>query len=81
MANNDWGVGQLFDWVCHSKNWLETAIFTIKEDVQNGPGHVDLQQITNLVISPYSKQGAVDSTMYTMSSMIRTMEHCWACHQ
>ena len=27
-----------------------------------------------LVISPYCKHGAVDSTLYTTASMVRTME-------
>ena len=29
---------------------------------------------TAYVISPYTKRGAVDSTMYSTSSMLRTME-------
>ena len=74
VANNDWAVGQLFDRVCHSKYWPETAIFTIEDNAQNRPDHVDLRRITGLVILPYTKRGAVDSTLYTTSSMIQTME-------
>jgi hypothetical protein len=74
VANNDWAVGQLVDRVSHSKYWAETAIFIIEDDAQNGPDHVDSRRTTGLVISPYTKRGAVDSTLYTTSSMVRTME-------
>jgi YVTN family beta-propeller protein len=74
VANNDWAVGQLVDRVTHSKYWPKTAIFVIEDDAQNGPDHVDSRRTTGLVISPYTKRGAVDSTLYTTSSMLRTME-------
>jgi YVTN family beta-propeller protein len=74
VANNDWAVGQLVDRVSHSKYWANTAIFIIEDDAQNGPDHVDSRRTTGLVISPYIKRGTVDSTLYTTSSMLRTME-------
>jgi hypothetical protein len=74
VANNDWAVGQLVDRVTHSKYWPETAIFIIEDDAQNGPDHVDSRRTTGLVISPYTKRNALDSTLYTTSSMLRTME-------
>ncbi|MGH9719524.1 MAG: alkaline phosphatase family protein [Bryobacteraceae bacterium] len=74
VANNDWAVGMLVDRVTHSRYWPETAIFIIEDDAQNGPDHVDARRTTGLVISPYTKRRAVDSALYTTSSMIRTME-------
>jgi len=44
------------------------------DDAQNGSDHVDAHRSTALVISPYTKRGSVDSTMYSTSSMLRTME-------
>ena len=46
----------------------------IEDDAQNGPDHVDARRTVGLVISPYTKRQAVDSTLYTTSSMLRTME-------
>ncbi len=74
VANNDWAVGMLVDRVTHSRYWPETAIFIIEDDAQNGPDHVDARRTTGLVISPYTKRRAVDSSLYTTSSMVRTME-------
>ena len=74
VANNDWAVGMLVERVTRSRYWPETAIFIIEDDAQNGSDHVDARRTTGLVISPYTKRGALDSSLYTTSSMLRTME-------
>jgi hypothetical protein len=50
-----------------------TAIFVIEDDAQNGLDHVDAHRTAGLA-SPWVKRGVVDSTMYTTSSFVRTME-------
>ena len=74
VANNDYAIGQLVDAVSHSRYWPNTAIFIIEDDAQDGPDHVDARRTVGLVISPYVKRGIVDSTLYSTSSMVRTME-------
>ncbi|MBM3760767.1 MAG: hypothetical protein FJW36_11030 [Acidobacteria bacterium] len=74
VANNDWAIGQLVERVTKSKYWPETAIFIIEDDAQDGADHVDARRTVGLVISPYTKRGALDSTLYTTSSFLRTME-------
>ncbi len=46
----------------------------MEDDAQNGPDHVDAHRAVALVVSPYTKRKQVDSTMYSTSSMLRTME-------
>jgi YVTN family beta-propeller protein len=74
VASNDLAVGTLVDRVSHSKYWPTTAIFIIEDDAQDGPDHVDARRTVGLVISPYIKRGTLDSTLYTTSSMLRSME-------
>lgn len=74
VANNDYAIGQLVDAVTHSRYWSNTAIFIIEDDAQDGADHVDGRRTVGLVISPYVKRGIVDSTLYTTSSMVRSME-------
>jgi YVTN family beta-propeller protein len=74
VASNDEALGQIVQAVSHSRFWRQTAIFVIEDDAQNGPDHVDAHRTVGLVISPWVKRGAVDSTMYTTSSFVRTME-------
>jgi hypothetical protein len=74
VASNDLALGKMIDAITHSKFWPETAIFVIEDDAQNGPDHVDAHRTVGLVISPYTKRNAVDSTHYTTSSFVRTIE-------
>jgi DNA-binding beta-propeller fold protein YncE len=73
-ADNDYGVGLLVEAVSHSKAWGTTAIFVIEDDAQNGPDHVDSHRAPVWVISPYTRRGIVDSSMYNQASVLRTME-------
>ena len=74
VAGNDLALGRIIEAVSHSRFWKETAIFVMEDDAQNGPDHVDAHRTVGLLISPWVKRGVVDSTMYTTSSMVRTME-------
>jgi YVTN family beta-propeller protein len=74
VANNDFAIGQLVDAVTHSRYWPNTAIFIIEDDAQDGPDHVDARRTVGLVLSPYVKRGVVDSTLYSTSSFVRSIE-------
>ena len=74
VASNDLALGRLVDAVSHGKSWPETAIFVIEDDAQNGPDHVDAHRTVGLVVSPYTKRKALDSTQYQTVSMLRTIE-------
>ena len=74
VADNDLAFGRLVEAVSKSKFWKETAIFVVEDDAQNGSDHVDAHRTVALAISPYVRRGSVDSTLYSTSSMLRTME-------
>lgn len=74
VASNDYALGMILDRVSHSRYWPELAVFVIEDDAQDGPDHVDARRTVGLVVSPYVRPGTVDSTFYTTSSMLRTIE-------
>ncbi|HET8547610.1 MAG TPA: hypothetical protein VFL57_06395 [Bryobacteraceae bacterium] len=74
VANADYAVGLLVERITASPYWPETAIFMIEDDAQNGPDHVDARRTIGLMVSPYTKRRFVDSTLYTTSAMLRTIE-------
>lgn len=74
VASNDLAVGRIVDAISHSSVWKQFAIFVIEDDAQNGPDHVDAHRTCGLVISPWVRRKIVDSTFYTTTSMLRTME-------
>ena len=74
VADNDLALGRFVEAISHSKFWAQTALFVVEDDAQNGPDHVDAHRTVAFAVSPYTKRGAVDSTMYSTSSMLRTIE-------
>jgi len=74
VGSNDQALGRMVEAISRSRFWKETAIFAIEDDAQNGPDHVDAHRTVGLLASPWIKRGAVDSTMYTTSSFVRTIE-------
>ncbi len=74
VADNDLALGMVVEALSHSKFWPQLAIFVVEDDAQNGPDHVDAHRTVALVVSPYCRRGAVDSSMYSTASMLRTME-------
>jgi hypothetical protein len=74
VAENDVALGRLVETISKSRFWKESAIFVLEDDAQNGPDHVDAHRSVLLVASPFARRGAVDSTLYTTSGVLRTIE-------
>ena len=74
VADNDLALGEIVDALSHSTFWKKMAIFVVEDDAQNGVDHVDGHRTVALVISPYIRRGAVDSTFYSHQSILKTIE-------
>jgi YVTN family beta-propeller protein len=74
VADNDWAVGMFVEYLSKSPIWKETAIFILEDDAQNGADHVDAHRSTAYLAGGFVKRGFVDHTMYSTTSMLRTME-------
>lgn len=73
-ADNDLAVGLFVEYLSKSPIWKETAIFILEDDAQDGPDHVDAHRSTGYVAGGFVKRGFIDHTMYSTTSMLRTME-------
>lgn len=74
VADNDLAVGLFIEHLSHSPVWNESVVFVVEDDAQNGPDHVDAHRSTTYVAGGFVKQGFVDHTMYSTSSVLRTIE-------
>jgi DNA-binding beta-propeller fold protein YncE len=74
LADNDLAAGRIVDAISNSSYWPKSAIFITEDDAQDGVDHVDGHRTLCLVISPYTRRRAVDSTHYNHTSVIRTIE-------
>ena len=74
VADNDLAVGLFVDYLSHSPVWNESLVIIVEDDAQNGPDHVDAHRSTAYLAGGFVKQGFVDHTMYSTSSLLRTIE-------
>lgn len=74
VADNDLAVGMFVEHLSKSPVWKESAVFILEDDAQDGPDHVDAHRSTAYVAGGFVKRNFVDHTMYSTSSMLRTIE-------
>jgi hypothetical protein len=74
VADNDLALGRVVEGLSRSRFWKDMAIFAIEDDPQAGWDHVSGYRTIAFCISPYAKRGAVVSTQYNTTSILRTIE-------
>jgi hypothetical protein len=74
VADNDLAVGEFVDYLSRSSVWKESVVFILEDDAQNGPDHVDAHRSPVYVAGGLVKRHYVDHTIYSTTSVLRTME-------
>jgi DNA-binding beta-propeller fold protein YncE len=74
VADNDLAIGMFVEYLSKSPIWKECAVFIVEDDAQDGPDHVDAHRTTAYVAGGFVKRHFTDHTMYSTSSMLRTIE-------
>jgi YVTN family beta-propeller protein len=74
VADNDLAFGRIVEAISHSRYWKDSVILAVEDDAQNGPDHIDAHRSVLLCISPFSRRRSLDSTLYTTSGVLRTIE-------
>jgi YVTN family beta-propeller protein len=74
VADNDLAVGMFIEYLSKSDIWNESVVFILEDDAQNGSDHVDAHRSPAYVAGGFVKRNFVDHTMYSTSSVLRTIE-------
>jgi YVTN family beta-propeller protein len=74
VADNDLALGRVVEAITRSSFASNTVIFVIEDDPQSGYDHVDGHRSLCLIISPYTRRGAVISTFYNQAGVLHSME-------
>jgi hypothetical protein len=74
VADNDLAVGEFVAYLSKSAIWKESVVFILEDDAQNGPDHVDAHRSPVYIAGGLVKRHFVDHTMYSTTSVLRTME-------
>lgn len=74
VADNDLALGRVIAHLSLSPIWKKCAVFVIEDDAQNGPDHVDAHRSIAFVAGGMVKKNFIDHTLYSTSSVLRTIE-------
>jgi YVTN family beta-propeller protein len=74
VADNDFAVGRLVEYLSESQIWNECVIFILEDDAQNGADHVDAHRSPVYIAGGCIMRNFVDHAPYTTSSVLRTIE-------
>jgi hypothetical protein len=74
VADNDLALGRVLDALSHSRFWSNSVTFVVEDDPQDGFDHVDGHRSLCLVVSPYTRRGAVVSEFYNQTAVLHTLE-------
>ena len=74
VADNDLAVGMFVEYLSKSPIWNESVVFIVEDDAQDGPDHVDAHRSPAYIAGGFVKTGFVDHSMYSTSSVLKTIE-------
>jgi hypothetical protein len=66
-------LGQIVDYLSHTPEWKNTAIFVTQDDAGGDSDHVDRHRSFVLCISPYAKHNYVSHVHTSIMSIIRSI--------
>jgi YVTN family beta-propeller protein len=73
-ADNDLAVGMFIDYLSKSSVWKQSVVFVVEDDAQDGPDHVDAHRSPVYIAGGFVKRHYIDHTMYSTTSVLRTIE-------
>jgi len=74
VSSNDLALGQIIAGLSKRPEWADTVVFVTTDDPQGTGDHVNARRMPAFLIGPWVRRGYVDSTLYSIPSVLRTVE-------
>jgi YVTN family beta-propeller protein len=72
VADNDYALGRIVEYLSNSKWWPKMAILVTEDDAQGGVDHVDSHRTLFLAISPYARRNYVAKVNSSFPGLLKT---------
>jgi YVTN family beta-propeller protein len=73
VADNDYALGRIVEFLSNSPWWREMAIFITEDDAQGGRDHIDSHRTVLLGVGPYFKKNYVSHVNSSFPGMLKTV--------
>jgi hypothetical protein len=74
VSSNDLALGQIIAGLSMMPEWRDTVVFVTTDDPQGTGDHVNSRRMPAFLIGPYVRRDYVDHTLYSIPSVLRTVE-------
>lgn len=72
MADNDYALGRMLEYLSKSKWWKNMAVLITEDDAQGGVDHVDSHRTVLLVVSPWAKKNYASRVNSSFPGLLKT---------
>jgi hypothetical protein len=73
MADNDYALGRILEYLSGTKWWGEMAVFVTEDDAQGGVDHIDAQRTVLMAAGPWVKKGYVSHRNTSFPGLLKTI--------
>jgi YVTN family beta-propeller protein len=73
VADNDYALGRIVEFLSKTPWWREMAIFVTEDDAQGGRDHIDAHRTVFMGIGPYLKRNYVSHVNTSFPGMLKTI--------
>jgi YVTN family beta-propeller protein len=73
MADNDYALGRIVEFLSKTRWWREMAIFVTEDDAQGGRDHIDAHRTVLIGVGPYCKRNYVSHVNTSFPGILKTI--------
>jgi YVTN family beta-propeller protein len=73
VADNDYALGRIIEYLSHTPQWREMAIFITEDDAQGGRDHIDAHRTVLLAAGPWFKRNYASHVHSSFPGLLKTV--------
>jgi len=73
MADNDFALGRILEYLSKTKWWRSMAVFITEDDAQGGVDHVDSHRTLLLIAGPFARKNYASRTNASFPALLKTV--------
>jgi YVTN family beta-propeller protein len=73
IADNDYALGRIIEYLSGRKEWGETAVFVTEDDAQSGIDHIDAHRTVFMALGPWIRKGYVSHRNTSFPGLLKTI--------
>lgn len=73
VADNDYALGRIVEYLSSRKEWNETAVLVTEDDAQSGVDHIDAHRTVLMALGPWARKNYISHTNTSFPGLLKTI--------